>query len=99
MKRIQNSDLVERIKKLGCVIDSQECQGITDIDHVSTYGSGGRDYVTYDKRLLLNLMPLCRKHHTEKGQIGYKKMIEKYPRYFEWLLDEGREDILERSKK
>lgn len=42
-----------------------------DPAHIKTRGSGGDD--TYN-----NVMPLCRKHHTEQGQIGWKKMSVKY---------------------
>lgn len=54
----------------------------TDLDHVKPFGNGGSNKPH-------NLMPLCRKHHTEKHQIGIGKMSEKYPNFLGWLIDKG----------
>lgn len=53
-----------------------------DPDHLVTKGSGGGD-------LDHNIMPVCRRHHAEKGQIGMIAMSEKYPRYKNWLISHG----------
>lgn len=53
-----------------------------DPDHVKTRGSGGSDEA-------YNIMTLCRKHHTEKGNKGTSHMAAKYPNYKKWLLDNG----------
>ena len=61
---------------------------ISDPDHVTTRGAGGGD--TPD-----NVMPLCRRHHSERHQIGIGQMIRKYPSYRTWLQLAERTDILE----
>lgn len=40
--------------------------------HIKTRGSGGHDKPD-------NIIPLCRKHHTEQGQIGWKKFCDRNP--------------------
>lgn len=62
-----------------------------DIDHVKTFGSGG-------KNESWNLMTLCRRHHTEKGAKGISWMAENYPNYKEWLIENGWEVEGLRSK-
>ena len=56
--------------------------GKTDLDHVLPRGAGGSDHEC-------NLMPLCRKHHQEKGNIGRHAMAEKYDIYWYWLSVRG----------
>ena len=46
---------------------------LVDLHHVKTRGAGGCDSS-------FNLMPLCRKHHTEVHTIGITSMSEKYTR-------------------
>jgi len=90
-KRIINRALIEEIRLEGCTIGN-DCLGCVDVDHVTTRGGGGND-------VRENLMPLCRKHHTEKGQIAFSGMIKKYPEYFKWLLKFNRDDIIERARR
>jgi len=54
----------------------------TEADHIITFGSGGPD----DH---VNLWPLCRYHHQEKGQIGRQSFIEKYPKLEALLRRKG----------
>lgn len=68
-------------KKELCQINN-DCLGPLDIDHVKTLGSGGKDEE-------FNLMTLCRKHHSEKGQKGLIYMSAKYPRVNLFLLQNG----------
>lgn len=68
IKRIENRELIEKLKGLPCSI----CDASpVDIDHVTTRGAGGNDIES-------NLLPLCRMHHTEKGTIGVTTFFEKY---------------------
>lgn len=50
-----------------------------ELHHVKTRKSGGSDNPH-------NLMPLCRKHHTEIHQIGTTTFSEKYPIAKNWLI-------------
>lgn len=92
-----NPEVVDEIYAQGCLIAREPalnrkdkcCQGV-DIDHVSTRGS-------WADNAMKNLMPLCRKHHTEKGQIGYSGMIKKYRVYGNWLRAWNRHDIFDRA--
>ena len=84
---------------MNCTINNVDCCGEIDLDHVKTKGSGGGDTILYGGIELNNLMPLCRWHHIEKGQISYSGMIRRYPKYLRWLLDNDRDDIIERSRR
>lgn len=97
--RTEDRPLIERVRLQGCILDqslgvrSEDkcCEGC-DVDHVTTQGSGGGDVAE-------NLMPLCRKHHSEKGQIGYAGMINKYKSYHRWLIMMDRTDVIERARR
>ena len=54
----------------------------SDAAHIKTRGSGGPDEH-------FNLMSLCRAHHTEQGQIGFYKMVQKYPFFGQFLAGKG----------
>lgn len=67
-KRIKDPTLLDSIRKMPCAI----CRKTpTDPDHIRTRGSGGEDSE-------LNLWPLCREHHIEKGMIGTESFFLKY---------------------
>ena len=51
-------------------------------DHIKTRGSGGPDEPW-------NMMPICLKHHNEKGQKGVIWMAETYIWYKHWLCHNG----------
>lgn len=53
-----------------------------DNHHVKSRGSGGSDDP-------FNLVPLCRKHHTEIHQIGTGTFSDKYDVFKNWLLSNG----------
>lgn len=40
--------------------------------HIQTYAVSREDRPD-------NLIPMCRKHHVEQGQIGWRKFCEKFP--------------------
>lgn len=61
-----------------------------DPAHVVSRGAGGGDFVD-------NVMPLCRSHHIEQGQIGWVRMCDKYPDVFGWFIEYERLDVLERA--
>lgn len=65
--------------KLHCLVCRQ--MGV-DLHHVKTRASGGSDDA-------FNLMPLCRKHHSECHQIGLKTFVERYQGVEGWLLHNG----------
>jgi len=66
-----------RSEELTCIACSQ--QGV-DLHHIKTRGAGGCD--SY-----FNLMPLCRKHHTEVHKIGMRKFARTYARVRFWLVN------------
>lgn len=55
--------------------------------HLKTRGSGGDDSFE-------NVIPLCRRHHVEQGQIGFKRFCDKFPAVLSqieargWILDD-----------
>mgnify|MGYP001570931005 CR=1 FL=1 len=86
-KRIKNTALIKQIKEREvCVVCLKTP---VDLDHITTVGAGGGD--TYS-----NLMPLCRLDHSTRHSKGIKHMIEKYPRYKDWLIRNERFDVFEK---
>jgi 5-methylcytosine-specific restriction endonuclease McrA len=59
--------LVRYINELGCLVCGYSP---ADAAHVKSRGAGGGWYQ--------NLVPLCRKHHTEQHTIGIKTFEKKY---------------------
>lgn len=89
-KRVVNKDLVEFVKSLGCICCASSPPN--DAHHVTHKGAGGGD--TWD-----NLMPLCRKCHSQWHQQGPGKMIEEYKSVEYWLTKAKRTDVLEKVKR
>lgn len=83
-KRIINKQLLEDVKDQPCICCSKHP---SDPHHLTSRGASGDD--TED-----NLLPLCRKHHTEIHQIGLKSMCWKFPKIKEWLVKMKRHDLL-----
>jgi hypothetical protein len=68
-----------KVRKTPCLV----CQDrVVDVAHIKSRGSGGTD----DE---WNLMPLCRKHHTEQHTIGIISFIQKYLTVSIYLSDQG----------
>jgi Na+-translocating ferredoxin:NAD+ oxidoreductase RNF subunit RnfB len=88
-KRVVDQLLIEAVKRQPCTACGFPGG---DAHHVSSRGAGGDDVPS-------NLMALCRKHHTEVHQIGWKKMTQKWPKVRIWLERNGRIDILERANR
>jgi hypothetical protein len=73
------SDILQRVRDQRCLA----CGSLpSDPHHLITRGAGGKDEID-------NIMPLCRRHHTEVHQIGLVKMSHKYVLVEEWLDDHG----------
>lgn len=88
-KRIENRDLLDYIKTLPCMACGQMP---TDPAHVTSVGAGGDD-------VAVNVMPLCRQHHTEQHSKGWSHMVKNYIGVNRWLTKAKREDILNRGNK
>lgn len=69
IEKVIDWDYRNHIKEQPCLCGS-ECFGGIDPHHVRTRGAGGRDKS--------NLVPLCRKHHTELHTIGRYTFEDKY---------------------
>jgi hypothetical protein len=67
--RSRNKKLLNEIKALSC----QVC-GKMPVDpcHIRSVGAGGVD-------VEWNLLPMCRKHHSEQHNKGWIPMLAKYP--------------------
>lgn len=88
-ERIQNPKLLEQVRRKPCVV----CKKVpSDPHHVTTRGAGGDDVPD-------NLMPLCHRHHVEWHQIGPSKMVMQYAGVHYWLVANGREDVLSRTRR
>lgn len=80
-KRVVDKKLLKEVRELGCLI----CGRVEEVHHRKTRGAGGGD-------VLENLMPLCRSHHVEIGQIGETKFLIKYN-----IPKDKLEDIIKRK--
>lgn len=67
--KMKNKKLRQSFKTKPCLVCSQTP---SDFCHIKTYATTLADS---DK----NAFPLCRRHHTEQGQIGIVTFIKKYP--------------------
>lgn len=85
--RVQNRTLLDDVKSQRCIVLNQ-CIGRIDPHHITTVGAGGGD--TPD-----NIMPLCRKHHTE-WDLGIGKFLRRYPIVRKWLQASDRWDFLDK---
>ena len=82
-KRIQNRRLLDSYHLMRCCECGREgC----DPAHAKSKGSGGDD-------IKENVIPLCRKHHTEQHKIGVVTFAKKYPKVMMWYLTNGWELI------
>jgi hypothetical protein len=91
-KRRRNAKNMKATKASPCVLagsPGHECYGPMDADHVRTFGSGG----SCDRK---NLMPVCRGAHMERGRIGPGGMMDKYPVYKAWLIENGHQDMIDK---
>ena len=77
-QRIENRELLDQIAALPCCI-GQGCLGVVDPSHNRPVGARGDD-------VWGNVVPHCRKHHTEWGQLGWSKFFKRYPQ-FQALLE------------
>lgn len=75
--RFQDTKALEDCKLKPCLIT--DCTAKADPHHIVSRKAGGHD-------LEWNLMPLCRKHHTEVHKIGLVTFSKKYNEIEKWLL-------------
>lgn len=69
-KRKIDREFLDTFHQMRCLVCSR--QGC-DPCHVQTRGAGGPDEDW-------NVLPLCRQHHSEQGQVGFQRFCEKYPK-------------------
>lgn len=69
-KRTVNKALLKRVKAQKCAV-GWDCEGPSDPAHIRSRGAGGPDEEW-------NVIPFCRKHHTEQHKIGWYSMCKKY---------------------
>ena len=86
-ERIQNRKLLNDVASRRCLVNSH-CVGRIDPHHITTQGSGGGDTID-------NVMPLCRKHHTEWG-CGIGKFLGRHPVVRKWLEAHDRWALLDK---
>lgn len=74
--RIKDKDIRERVRRKPCLV----CGALPcDAAHIKTVGSGGGDkIVNAEGEIVVNLIPLCRKHHVEQHAIGIDTFFKKY---------------------
>lgn len=67
-KRLQSQAALNEFRGKPCLV----CGNPSDPAHIKTRGSGGNDSPE-------NILPLCRRHHTEQHAVGFVRFIEKHP--------------------
>lgn len=84
-RRKEDRKLLAMIRSMPCCICGAR-EGI-DASHIKTRGSGGPDEA-------FNVVPHCRYHHCEWGQIGIQRFCKKYPHFWfklkvmGWTMDD-----------
>lgn len=78
-KRKVDQNILDIYRNISCCICAMRP---VDPCHIKTRGSGGPDEHW-------NLVALCRKHHTEQGQLGFLTMFEKYPFFRQVIAAKG----------
>lgn len=73
-KRVINRALLDSIAALPCLV----CGGKSDPCHIKSRGAGGADNPE-------NLLPLCRRHHSESHSMNWHRFAGKYPVVY-WAL-------------
>jgi hypothetical protein len=82
--RIEDDKVLDNFRNKACVI----CRKPSDPAHIKSRGSGGPDAPW-------NVICLCRKHHTEQHQIGWRKfaaenrVVAAYLQFRGWYFDEN----------
>lgn len=76
--RIENTKALEECKLKPCLL----CGAMADPHHVKTKKSGGDDVES-------NLVPLCRKHHSETHNLGVTTFANKHSKFKDWLIANG----------
>ncbi len=68
-KRKTDRELLNTVKALPCAVCGRPgC----DPAHIKSVGAGGPDAE-------FNVIPLCRRHHTEQHKVGWIGFLENYP--------------------
>lgn len=92
MRKIDRG-LLDHIATLPCICCEPGRQTLpTDPHHITTVKNHGDDSAE-------NVMPLCRKHHTQWHKEGPGKLMRKYPAVKTWLELAGRDDVLARTER
>ena len=73
-------EYMKELKRSACIACS--VPGISDIHHIKSRGSGGKNDVW-------NMIPLCRFCHSFWHQAGYGRFFKKFPHVLGFLLDLG----------
>lgn len=76
--RIEDRALLDTYHNKRCLC----CSNLSDPCHIVSRGAGGPD-------LPFNLMPLCRRHHTQQHKQGWKAMALQYPKVYLFLKKNG----------
>ena len=94
-KRVANRKLLDLVKQLPCICCGQmpgNDYNPVDPSHITTQAALGGD--TLD-----NVVPKCRRCHTNWGQKGIAWMLNQHNSLKAWLILHGREDVIQRSKR
>jgi hypothetical protein len=79
-RRQQDEHLLEQVREKPCAVCGMP--GPSDASHIISRGAGGGDHP-------FNVLPKCRKHHTEWHTIGWYRFLGKYPTFAELLMING----------
>lgn len=78
-KRLENEQLLEAFRLMPCAACGARP---SDPDHIKTRGAGGEDIES-------NILPLCRRHHTQRHTIGWFRFCGLFPKVYRELMAKG----------
>lgn len=88
MPRKKNKELRKSYYNMKCIIcNTTPC----DPCHIRSWGSGAGDFV-------FNILSMCRKHHIQQTQWGWRKFISRYPVVGRKLKDMGWQWVYNNNK-
>lgn len=88
MTRKTDKKFVDSYREKPCVVCFTTYQTVAH--HITSRGAGGGD--TKD-----NLMPVCFTHHRMIHDKGNAFMIKTFKQYEQFLIDLGRQDVIDRA--
>ena len=90
---IKDLELLKKVRGQNCLICKRRPPN--DPHHLSSRGAGNGEWVIRNSIKVINLVCLCREHHTEIETIGRITFADKYDVFVKFCQENLREDLLD----